>query len=322
MHEKNKQLANKQAYRALIQRIPDFPVFAMDWYLDSVSEEGKWDVVLLEKDKQTIGAMPYFLKQKGPFSYITMPPLTKFMGPYLLPEFRGNSTYYQALFDRLPKVSSFTQNFHYPISTQDTFPLKVGQAKKFYSYRLHDIQDLVATRSRFTRYYRNAILKRAPEELTIQHHLGIDAYYELNRKTYARQGIAPPFSLKTLQKNWKALEANQAGKIFFATDNQQRIHAAALLIWDKDTAWYHSAGGDPELRKSGAGIYIVWKMIRYASEQLGLRHFDFAGSMIPAIEKIWLNFGAEKQTYFHLEHHYSKWFVATQKIINRVKKGK
>lgn len=302
-------MTDKQRYQNFIQQIPDFPVFAYDWYLDSTCGDGIWKVVFLEKNGKTIGALPYYLKQKGPFRYITMPPLTKFMGPFLLPEFQDQAAYYEALLQLLPKVSSLTQNFHYPASPGSLFP-----SQSFFSYRLQGIQDLPATRAKLARYYRNAILKKAPNTLHIRHDLGVAAYYQINQKTYARQGVEPPFSLKLLEKNIAALEAHQAGKLFFAIDDQDRIHAAALLVWDRHTAWYHSAGGDPELRKSGAGIYVVWEMIRYASEELQLDHFDFAGSMIPAIEKIWLNFGAQRREYVHVEEYFSKWFVWSQKL--------
>lgn len=301
---------SREKYRQFIAQFPGFPVFAYDWYLDSTCGAGEWDVVFLEKEGKSIAALPYYLKRKGPFRYITMPPLTKFMGPFLLPEYQGEPSYYQAIFELLPKVSSFTQNFFYPVANDFALPLK-----KFYSYRLQGIQDLEKTRAKFARYYRNSILKKTPALLSIRHDLGIEAYYEINKKTYARQAKEPPFSFALLQKNIAALEANNAGKIFFAVDAQGRIHAAALLVWDRHTAWYHSAGGDPELRKSGAGVYVVWEMIRYAAEHLHLDHFDFAGSMIPAIEKIWTNFGAEKREYFHLEHHFSRWFVLGQRVM-------
>ncbi len=293
------------AYRQFCQAA-QIPVFARDWYLDSTCLDGQWDFATLYDADQLVGVWPYYLKQKGPFRYLTLPPLTKFMGPYLLPEYRqrpDKDRWYQDLYQALPKVSSITQNCFYQLPTEQAFPLPQFNPKRFYSYRLEDIEDLDALYASFTRYYRNSILKKAPQRLEIRHDLGIEAYYEINRKTYARQEIEPPFSLALLQSNMKALEKAQAGLPFFAVDAEGRLHAAALLVWDEQTAYYHSAGGDPELRKSGAGIYVVWAMIRYAVEQLGLKNFDFAGSMIPAIEKIWLNFGAQKKEYFHIEKH-------------------
>ena len=183
------------------------------------------------------------------------------------------------------------------------------------------IQDLEGSFKKLTRYYRNSILPKAPDSLKISHEPDIETYYELNRKTYNRQGVPVPFSFEVLKSNWKALHQNEAGKIFFVIDTAERVHAAALLAWDEQRAWYHSAGGDPELRNSGAGIYLVWEMIRYASEVLKLDVFDFAGSMIPGIEKVWKNFGGERKYYYHLEHHFSPFFPATQKILKLFKRN-
>ena len=318
-------MSAKDRYRQFCRQAGDLPVFAEDWYLDSTCLEGDWEVALIEEAGQVVATWPYYLKQKGPFRYITMPPLTKFMGPQLLPEFRdpqNQQRLCQALFEKLPKVSSFNQNFFYSLPADAPFPLQGFSPKRFYSYRLAGLSDLDRLRAGLARYYRNSILPKAPSRLSIHHDLGVDAYYEINQKTYARQGIAPPFSRELLRSNVEAIDQHQSGKIFFAVDAQERIHAAALLIWDRQTTWYHSAGGDPDLRKSGAGIYIVWEMIRYAAEELQLEHFDFAGSMIPAIEKIWKNFGAQPRHYYHLEHHFSPLFALAQKAQHFLRKLK
>ncbi|MEO0775395.1 MAG: GNAT family N-acetyltransferase [Bacteroidota bacterium] len=298
-------MLERSTYREFC-RAAQVPVFARDWYLDSTCRDGQWAAAELYEGAQLIGIWPYYRKRKGPFRYLTLPPRTKFLGPYLLPEYRSAPEciqHYRALYRALPPFHSITQNCFYHLSTDQPFPIPQVQSQCFYSYRLDELDDLEALYAGFTRYYRNSILKKAPQKVTIRHDLGVDAYYEINRKTYARQGIPPPFSRAVLRSNMEALQRARAGRAFFAVDAEGQLHAAALLVWDERTAYYHSAGGDPALRKSGAGIYLVWAMIRYAVEELGLRHFDFAGSMIPAIEKIWLNFGAKKHTYYHFEKH-------------------
>ena len=65
---------NKKAYTRFCKQHPGLPVFAQPWYLDSTCLEGTWNVVLEQSDTEVIAAWPYFLKKKGPFKYITMPP--------------------------------------------------------------------------------------------------------------------------------------------------------------------------------------------------------------------------------------------------------
>ena len=87
---------------------------------------------------------------------------------------------------------------------------------------------------------------------------------------------------------------SQRRQMFFAVDEDDRIHSVVYLIWDNRAAYYLIAGDDPNLRSSGASIFLVWEAIKYTKGKLGLNCFDFMGSMFPAIEKVRRNFGAEK----------------------------
>ena len=79
----------KARYYDFCRTAPDVPVFAQPWYLDACAEGGNWDVVLAEQKGRVVAALPFFYKHKGPFRYATMPPFVKWLGPYLLPEFRS-----------------------------------------------------------------------------------------------------------------------------------------------------------------------------------------------------------------------------------------
>ena len=61
----------------------------------------------------------------------------------------------------------------------------------------------------------------------------------------------------------------------------------------------------PELRASGAGVLLLWEMIRYSGEVLQLPIFDFLGSMIQPIERVRRQFGAVQQPYFRLRRERS-----------------
>ena len=98
-----------------------------------------------------------------------------------------------------------------------------------------------------------------------------------------------------------ALKEKKAREIFFASDSDKQIHAVLYLIWDKETAYYHIAGDDSNLRKSGASILLIYHAIKYASEILKLNRFDFEGSMLPGIEPVRRNFGAKQTPYFTIQ---------------------
>jgi hypothetical protein len=62
----------------------------------------------------------------------------------------------------------------------------------------------------------------------------------------------------------------------------------------------HLVGEDPALRKSGAGIRLIWEAIKFTSQELGLDRLDFEGSMIEGVEQVRRDCGARQKAYFTL----------------------
>lgn len=56
------------------------------------------------------------------------------------------------------------------------------------------------------------------------------------------------------------------------------------------------AGYNKDLAHHGAGAIAIWEAIKYA-KSLGLKIFDFEGSMIPQIETYFRGFGGYLETY-------------------------
>ncbi|NJK84400.1 MAG: GNAT family N-acetyltransferase [Saprospiraceae bacterium] len=189
------------------------------------------------------------------------------------------------------------------------------QQTTFYTYRLNNLQDLDRVFAGCNRNIKRNI-KKAETQLTVLEDLDPATFYALNQKSFDRQQIAMPYSLAQFLKHDAALAAHQARKIWYAVDEAQQIHAVAYLIWDKQSSYYHLSGDDTELRSSGAGILLIWKAIQYTANQLQLHTFDFEGSMIPAIEKIRLQFGAIQVPYFFIWKYYTtryQWLDAIKK---------
>ncbi|MDO7853007.1 GNAT family N-acetyltransferase [Hymenobacter convexus] len=304
-------------YRDFCRTAPDVPVFAQPWYLDACAEGGAWDVALAEENGHVVAALPYFFKQKGPFRYATMPPFVKWLGPYLLPEFRGvlkkEHLLLEELIKQLPALAAFKQNF-YP-STTNWLPFYWEKYRQttYYTYRLNGLHNLAQIEAGINRNIRRN-LHKAREQVQVVHSLGPERFYELNKMSFDRQGLPMPYSWAQFQRHDAALAANSARQFFFAVDAQGQVHSASYLIWDKQAAYYHLAGDDPALRDSGAGILLIWEAIRYASEVLELACFDFEGSMLPAVERIRVQFGAVQTPYFFVWKYNSRLFELLERV--------
>lgn len=307
MKTNDSTLNTKQAYIDFCATQRDLPIYFQPWYLDSVCIDGEWDAAIATANKQVIGVLPYFLKHKSGFQYITMPPFLKMLGPYLAPSHRvlkKQHQYYKVLIEALPRVAAFKQNFHPTCTNWLPFYWKAFQQTTYYTYQIDLTQSLTTITTQYNRNIKRNI-KKAQAVVTIQSGLDPKKFYQINQQSFDRQAKRMPYSLDAFLKHDQALAQQQARKIFYAVDAQQQIHGAAYLMWDQQTAYYHLSGDDPNHRKSGAGILLIHHAIAYAQTELGCITFDFEGSVIRSIEKIRLQFGATPVPYFFIQKYYA-----------------
>lgn len=298
----------RDLYQNFCAQAPDLPVFLQDWYLDAVCGEDQWDVVFARKGGLVVGILPYFIKRKGPWRYVAMPPLCKMMGPYLLPAFRTprrEMPLLKELIGQLPPLAAFEQDFNYTAGNWLPFYWKGFRQTTRYSYVL-PLTDLQTLYENLAPDYRNNKIPKAAKRVSVHTGSDLALFFRVHNQSFERQGLRAPVSFAFLQRLDKALAARHARKIFWATDRDTgAVHSVAYLIWDQHTAYYLLAGDDPELRHSGAGILLIWEAIRYARETLGLSTFDFAGSMIKPIERVRRQFGAEQKPYSRVKKEWS-----------------
>lgn len=91
--------------------------------------------------------------------------------------------------------------------------------------------------------------------------------------------------------------SNPANSFAFTTFREETPVATCFVIHDSRTAYYLLGGYRAEDRHHGAGALAVIAAIEHARE-LGLRTFDFEGSVIPPIERFFRGFGGRPTSYF------------------------
>lgn len=308
----NDYLDNKKKYRELCRKERSIPIFSKDWWLDAVAGDN-WDVALVENNGEVIAALPFVKKKKIIFDVISMPKLTQNLGIWV--KYPENQKYanrlsfekeiYTQLIEQIPYFDYFSQNFHYSMTNWLPFYWKGFEQTTRYTYVIEDISDLGKVYDNFKSNIRGKI-KKAQKIVGVELTESIDLFYELNRKTFERQGIKIPYTLDFLREKDKIVSRNHARKIFVAKDGEGRVHSSLYLIWDSDSSYVHMVGEDPDLRRSGAGILLIWEAIKFTKEKIGLNKFDFEGSMIENIESVRRAFGAIQKPYFQITKINSK----------------
>ena len=308
-------MTNKEKYREFCKKEKDIPIFSKDWWLDSVCGVDNWDVVLVEKGGQIWASWPYLLKKKFIFKISTMPPLTQTLGIYI--KYPEGQKYHNKLswekeiinelIEKFPKVDFFSQNFHFSFTNWLPFYWKGFCQTTRYTYIIKDLilkteEDIL---SNIDSSYRNKI-KKASKTIKIKDDLNIDEFYEINKKTFLRQNLNIPYNFNFLKNHDEILKEKNRRKIFYAIDSNGNIHSSLYLTWDDFSSYVHMVGEDPELRKSGAGILLLFESIMFTKKVLKLSEFNFEGSMIENIEIVRRSFGAIQTPYFNISKINSK----------------
>lgn len=301
------KVANNQArYRQLCEAEPSIPLFSRAWWLDAVAGPGNWRVAMVLKDDAVIAAMPYVLQRRLGFTLIKQAPLTPSLGPWLAPStakyaklLANEKDSMEALVAQLPKFDHFQQKWSALRSNWLPFYWMGFRQTTRYTYVIGDLSDEARLWSDFQANVRGDIRKaEARFHLRVRDDPTIDAFLELNRKTFARQGRTLPYSEAFVRTLDATCLAKSSRKIWIAHDDEGRDHAGVYIVWDENSAYYLMGGGNPELRNSGATSLCMWEAIRHAASVT--KRFDFEGSMIEPVERFFRGFGAVQTQYFQI----------------------
>lgn len=310
-------MTDKQKYRELCKSEPTIPIFSKDWWIDAVCGADNWDVVLIEKDGKVVASWPYNMREKYGFNMITMLALTLSQGIWLrypqgqkyVKRISYEKEIFTELIEKLPKVDSFTQSFHYSVTNWLPLYWKGFQQTTAYTYMIEDLTNLAQVYDNFQSNIKTDI-KKAQKIVECFSDDDIEKFYNINKLTFERQNIQMPHSLDFLRIIDKACSENNCRKIFYAQDEQGRIHAAIYVIWDEQSAYYLMGGGHPELRNSGATSLLLWEAIKFAATVT--KKFDFEGSMVESIERFFRAFGATQKPYFIISKSSKKFRICQE----------
>jgi hypothetical protein len=278
-------------------------LFEQPWWLEAVAP-GQWHAATVTRGGEVIARMAYVLRRRYGLTFLTQPPLTQTLGPWIRPaegkyENRLSDQHERMteLIQQLPSCDLFSQTFSPTILNALPFHWNGYQTRILYTYRISDLSDLDLLWKECHEGCRRAI-RKAEKQVVVREDLGIESFYEVIRKTYARQDMEPPYGIERLSPLIEACERHGAGRIFHAEDAQGRIHGVLFLVWDSRAAYYLIGGGDPDLRNSGAQSLLMWQAIKFASSRA--RVFDFEGSMHQPIERFFRSFGARQTPMLHV----------------------
>lgn len=314
---------SKSKYINFCDSCSDIPVFSQAWWLDSVCGDKNWDVIIVEEKGEIIASMPYYTQKRKGFSFIEMPKLTQNMGVWI--KYPPNSTsvnilslekkVMNELIVKLPCFSSFTQNFHYNITNWLPFYWNSFQQTTNYTYVIENISDIERVYSEFHRSKKKNI-KKAEKTVKVGYDLSAKDFYENHKLTLGKQNSAISYSFNVFEKLYNNAYKNNQGRVIYAYDEENNIHGALFVVWDKNSAYDLISTIDPDYRNSGAASLLIYRIIDYLKDKVD--KFDFEGSMIENVENSFRSFGAVQKPYFKVTKVNSK-FLRFSKLIKEIR---
>jgi lipid II:glycine glycyltransferase (peptidoglycan interpeptide bridge formation enzyme) len=249
--------------------------------------------------------MPYCIKKRSLFTYITMPQLTQTLGPYIIyppsQKYEKRLAYEKevldALFDQLPPFDSFEQSFHYEITNWLPLYWRGFKQTTKYTYVIEDLSDMSAVVQNFSKSTRVNI-KNTKEHVTIKEDLDLKTFHKINQTIFQKQGLELFYSFDLVKRIDDACKKQHCRKIFYATDSKNNILSIDYIIWDHQSVYSIMGGVNPEFRNSHASSLLELEKIKFAS-RFGLK-FDFEGSMLEGVEEYNRRYGSVQKPYLQI----------------------
>lgn len=264
-------------------------------------------VGIFNQSNELTGLFYYFKKSKWGIQYIIPPPFFPHNGLLFYAQAEKTEKQYsliKELHQHIVHYFSVSEKAHYirfvlPTNYIDTQVFQWNKWKVTVHYTYHLDLSLSETQlfENLSSEKRKSIRKAEKDNIQIIPTSDYSTIYELVLKTFQRQNKKiNTIYLNKILKQWKNTDNHFA---FVAYKNGKAI-ASGFCIFDNHTAYYLLGGYDDSNAHHGAGVSCMWQSI-LKSKQMGLSVFDFEGSMLPAVERYFRDFGGKLVPYYVCE---------------------
>lgn len=183
-----------------------------------------------------------------------------------------------------------------------------------YTYQIKLDQDPFKLLEQFSSERRKNITKAEKDNVRVELSEDYKQIESLVSKSINRKDA--PVDKNILQKIIRDFSTSNYSYSFVAYVNN-KPSATVFIVHDSKTAYYLLGGFDEFNKHQGAGAICMWHAIQHA-KNLGIKTFDFEGSMLPEVEKYFRGFGGDLKPLIQV--HSASYFVQTL-LKSRGKKG-
>ncbi len=252
---------------------------------------------------QLIGTLPVHVTRKYGLPILLRSPFTPYNGPYFSADLKSSTRLPESRRFFLSEIVTYISKQRLAIcclpldpACNDCLPFRWSGYKVVpsYTYRIPLSQSENEINANFSSTRRRNIRAALRDSLEIKPLDTYEIIESLAHNTFDRQGkqLSDQMTKRILYDF-----ASPENSFGFAAFKSDEPIAGVFCIFDKQTAYYLIGGYDASQAHHGAGAACMQEAI-LKSKSLGLKTFDFEGSVIPPIERYFRGFGGELTPYF------------------------
>jgi hypothetical protein len=306
----------------LLHTPTEIPIFHKPFYLDVVTNKS-WDVCAVIKNNEIIATLPYYIRKYKGITFLDMPPLNQFLGPWIKPDILKNISYrkyheiIETLYSQLPEFGCCNHHWHY--TYQNWLPLywKGFKQTTRYTYIIPFEQSIETTWENIN-YSTKREISKCQQNYKVESLDDFDAFFNLVKENFLIKKKNNPLNYSMFSELDKACRINNNRLILGAFDNSKSLHGVIYLLFDSSSVYYIAGGCDSTGFKDEAIKLLIWEAIKIANERKLV--FDFEGSMMKNVEFFFNSFGSIQQGYFAISKVNSKRLLINEFVKNILKK--
>ena len=294
---------NLSEWDNFVLQSPQGCIFCQSWWLKIVCKDG-FRIFIIRQNEKIIGGLPLQNEYSSSKRVNNMPLLTQMTGILFFPNIEKinynkylskNIDIMNLLIENIDDYESFYMQFHYNFTNWLPFFWKGYQQTTRYTYIIHKTNNIDDILNRFSRRKIRDI-KKANKIVNIKTDINCGDFYSHHCNSLIKDNKKIRYSYDRFSRIYNGVYENNAGKSWYAVDNNGHIHSIIFVIYDNISAYYLVSSIDPDYKSLGSTSLLIWEAMKYIYSFVNI--WNFEGSMKHNIEMSFRQFGGVQTPYF------------------------
>jgi hypothetical protein len=303
--------AEYDAWRSLVAESPDGSIYSTPEYLDALCSAagGTFRVLALQQGTELVGGVAVYERATRFGSYVSPRLLLYYNGPVL----RRYDTRYPsqetarhlkactALEAAISGAGYGSVKLKLRSTLRDARPFLASgwSARVGYTYVV-DLTDLEAAWSRIEQNLRRLVERCGREGISFGDDDDFDSFYRLHAGTMERADAPTYLDRDAFRAFFERLRGQGLCRLFHARLPDGRVAASQLVLLGPHPVTHTvTAGGDPELMKTGATAFLRWRTFE-ALAGMGYAANDLTDASLNPVTHFKSQLGGELQSWLEL----------------------